>query len=697
MFIAQLNLVSLVLAVGTVDAGDYVSLMQHRVDRVAAPVSLAAAGSRMFNTRERAARTVKPAPHPIWNYLQFEFAYATNPVNNLGGQGPDTDSSAEVMKLKNVTIYKDMSINMIIEAITPYKGNVSKNGLEGDFFQINIDANTSTDFKATFVDDATGLPVMLPDFTLSVWDVDNGKGGQSGIENVTFGPIIAYYVTRDTEIRGIELERSYMSFTGSTHGKTNDNPHNLTVLLPDHLSKGLELEMSSTSELYFSLDVSPNKHGRTFLIGGYSKLSDVGVRHHVGVCQEQAEMTFADPLGVLQDEGGLRFGSALRVGNQDVDVLVSFDDAYQAFDFSKNGIFGSNLMVNLADNTTSDVTFTFIDPHTNKSMLVENFAFSIFDIDGTLSGYEQVAIRNSADMHYYVLTNTTVNVTEADGKLIFRSTVFGDFADNPDMDLGLTTEQIEKTVLLWFDEPISSVTLTLTTYKIWTGRDFEFGMASRVLCPLRFHYEPENPCDDTRTRLKFDEVELASNDLTGDGIRLTEVGFARSTRIDLIITADSSYRAFNESKNGVSGGLLNLNVADGVKTTIKFQFVEHGTDTPFAIKKFFLTILDIDGTRVGHERIGIRNSDFTTYFRHAETKVQADETESHTMFKSDSFGTELDNPVDRDEIGEEDDKRSVALYFKKPTDKVQFTLEAENAWTGRNFQFTGKTDLACAI
>lgn len=694
MLAAHLNLLLLVLAVRPVDAGDYVSLVQHRVERVALPKSLAA-GFWKENKHDKTSRSGtkrhRDVADPIVDSVQLNFSKATLGVNNLGGKGPDADDDG-VIEIKKVTVYGDQTINMIIEPLTSYNGNVEMNQLRGGFIQLNFQENTSTDLKATFVDDATGLPVLLPDFTLSFWDVN-----KNGIENIAIAPIIAYYVTRETEIRVQEVDSSFMAFQGST--RTTSNPANMRELSENQLMKGFEVELATTSEVYIRFHGTPDT-GRTLYIGGQSPLSETGVRNHVGACKKQNEIQVADPLGVLPMSGkshDKRLGDVLTVDGKKVDVVVEFADNYRAHNESKNGVYGSNFMINVADNLTTDVTFRFVDPATNRTMLVPDFAFSILDVDGTKSGYEKVRIRKSADMHYWVSSTSSVNVTEGDSEVSFKSTVFGDFSNNPLTDGGLTQEQIDNTVVIWYDEPIPSVTMSLTTYKIWTGRTFEIGMASRVLCPMKFHWEPENPCEDTSTDLIFDSVEVIKNDIRGEGILITEVGFAQSTRIDLIITADDSYRAWNESKNGVSGGFLNLNVADGVKTKITFKFVEHGTTKPFPIKKFFLTILDLDGTRVGRERVGMRTQDFTTYFRHPMTDVSVDEKENYTIFNSASFGSKSNNPNDRETINEGEHRNSVSMYFKEPTDKVEFTLEAENAWTGRNFMFAGNTKIACNI
>lgn len=694
MLVAHVKILLLVLAVRPVDAGDYVSLVQHRVERVALSKSLAAGvwtKSKHDKESRSATKRHRDAPEPIVDGLQLNFSKATMGVNNLGGKGPDEDGDG-VIEVKKVTVYGDKTINMIIEPLTSYEGNVEMNQLRDGFIQVNFKENTSTDLKATFVDDATGLPVLLPDFTLSFWDVN-----ENDIKNIAIAPIIAYYVTRDTEIRVQEVDSGFMEFQGST--RTTSKPANMRELSENQLKKGFEVELATTSEVYIKFHGTPDT-GRTLYIGGRSPLSEMGVRNHAGACKSQTEFQVADPLGVLPvgtNNHDLRLGDVVSVDGKKVDIVVEFDDNYMAHNESKNGVYGSNFMVNVAENLTTDVTFRFVDPATNDTMLVPDFAFAVFDVDGTKTGYEKVSIRKSADMHYWVSSTSTVNVTESDSKVSFKSTVFGDFSNNPSIDGGLTREQLDNSVVIWYDEPIPSVTLSFTTYKIWTGRTFELGMASRILCPMKFHYEPENPCEDTSTELIFDSVEVIKNDIRGEGILITEVGFAQSTRIDLIITADDSYRAWNESKNGVSGGFLNLNVADGVKTKITFQFVERGTTKPFAIKKFFLTILDLDGTRVGRERFGMRTQDFTTYFRHPMTDVAVDEKENYTIFNSASFGSKTNNPNDREMISEDEHRNSVSIYFKEPTDKVEFTLEAENAWTGRNFMFAGNTEIACKI
>lgn len=428
-----------------------------------------------------ALKTSRFVDHPVQRIL-IDFSNSKILVNNLGGAGPG--SGEQMILYQNVSSWDGVMVNLKIENTTEYSGNTSKNYLLGDFAQINVAPDSRVEFKLTFLDDSTNEILILPRFSISFWDFDTGKNSE-GTESMEIGPVDTYFTHNNTQLIAEEFEKFKWNFTASEHGSLSDNPANLTNLDELQLSRGIEFDIVQRPHVYMAYSVTPNTHGRNFLMAGRSKLRFMGEPHVVGPCSDALTLNFGNPTtGSLgPGEPGLRISGFAQQGDDTVDLVVTSDGTYNAYNQSKNGPFGEFLNLNLADNTTSEITFSFVSP-SGSPVELRKFFISFMDLDATKIGAESVIVESAAFHHYVISTKSDIQVTEAEGRTTFRSKHFGRETNNPiDID-ELSMDGRKNAFALYFLRPTSEFSVKLKTQNIFTGRNFEITGNTQISCPI---------------------------------------------------------------------------------------------------------------------------------------------------------------------------------------------------------------------
>jgi hypothetical protein len=387
---------------------------------------------------------------------------------------------------QNVSQYEGKMINLKVENISAYSGNTSKNYLLGDFAQINVDPDSQVMFKLTMLDDETNDTIVIPRFSVSFWDFDAGKD-MGGTESLEIGPVDTYFTANKSQVIAEESDwRSGLwKFTASERGSLSDNPESLFAPTDLQLSRAVEVDIVMKPHIYLSYSVTPNKYGRNFLMAGRSKLRFMNA-NVVGDCAKARAVNFANPsTGSLAAGGsGIRVSDFTQTGNESVDLIVTADDRYQAYNASKNGVIGDVFNLNLADNTTSQITLSFVKASTDEPVELGQFFITFLDVDSTHTGFEEVAVRPWVFDHYVLSTKSNINVKSGDRWTAFRSGSFGTEGNNPNTKDDLITYARENAVALWIRDPISKLEVSLKTENIWTGRNFEIAGNTPFSCPL---------------------------------------------------------------------------------------------------------------------------------------------------------------------------------------------------------------------
>ena len=97
-------------------------------------------------------------------------------VSNLGGLGPDAGSKEEVRYAAVGSASNGALFDLVITATTPwYRPVLSINdaGCEGLLGNIVIQSGTHVGLRFQFEDSVTGLPVTLPKFAFTIYDLDD--------------------------------------------------------------------------------------------------------------------------------------------------------------------------------------------------------------------------------------------------------------------------------------------------------------------------------------------------------------------------------------------------------------------------------------------------------------------------------------------------------------------------------------------
>ena len=128
-----------------------------------------------------------------------------------------------------------------------------------------------------------------------------------------------------------------------------------------------------------------------------------------------------------------------------------------------NRINGAVPQINLGQNETVTLRFDFVDG-SGQPVVLSEFFFTYYDLDQETdlpSGAESLTA--SGFVKYDVDPNTELDISTApDGSVTFSSTRQGTLDDNPTDPLSLTSEQLSRSVTLWYRDT-STVTLTYST------------------------------------------------------------------------------------------------------------------------------------------------------------------------------------------------------------------------------------------
>ena len=116
-----------------------------------------------------------------------------------------------------------------------------------------------------------------------------------------------------------------------------------------------------------------------------------------------------------------------------------------------NRINGAVPQINLGQNETVTLRFDFVDS-SGQPVVLSEFFFTYYDLDQETdlpSGAESLTA--SGFVKYDVDPNTELDISTApDGSVTFSSTRQGTLDDNPTDPLSLTSEQLSRSVTLWY-------------------------------------------------------------------------------------------------------------------------------------------------------------------------------------------------------------------------------------------------------
>lgn len=191
--------------------------------------------------------------------------------SNLGGHGPDDDKK-EGIRYKTSAVLQTgegntsntttVNVGVEINALTNYSagaeyqenGHNAFNGIHGRFLSILMKSDTHMDISIEATNLDTGLPLTLPYFAITFFDLDEGSDGNSK-EYVQGADINHYYIFEDSEVKAKSQSDGSKKFSASKPGTGHDNPKNPCELTIPQKKKGVTLQYLNTSGVFLTLGV----------------------------------------------------------------------------------------------------------------------------------------------------------------------------------------------------------------------------------------------------------------------------------------------------------------------------------------------------------------------------------------------------------------------------------------------------------
>jgi hypothetical protein len=399
----------------------------------------------------------------------------------------------------------------------------------------------------------------------------------------------------------------------------------------------------------------------------------------------------------------MRFANLVQGGA--LELVVTTEPGYKAFNSSKNGILSGNGQINALSGTEARLKFTFVERGTNKPHVMPKFYITFSDLDERHKGKEQEMIQVDGFEKYY--TNDDLKVIEEDGQNpIFESSDFGDYDDNEFSPDSPSPPQLSHAVTYLFRNKASFDAVFSITGQAKKGRNVLFSGISQLVF-----------CQEESTYLNFSHAEVVQSNLGGKGpdsgpaeLRYSHIGTYRGETLDLVVTTKDSYgyKPYNVTQNGLLGefGLINLwsgNTQKNSEAIATFSIVKQGTNEAVKLEQFALVVFDFDSGN--HEQqveyIEIRpngvgfegGNGYSSYIvtQTTEVAVQDVGNDGRKRFVATKHGTEADNPTSAQNMAREVADKSVVFTFRKTGSfSMLLGITPTGFDTGRNFMFSGQ-------
>jgi hypothetical protein len=182
--------------------------------------------------------------------------------NNLGGQGPD--EGAEEIRFGQAAAINGQLVDLVIkQSGGNYKTDKpGENGktTNGAFGQLNLKSNHDVDLEFSFEDSTSGDEVTVDDFSISFYDIDEGKKGKSRT-TLTACSADNVVVTTSSELT-LDRTANCYKISSSTHGKAADNPTSASTLSSLQASRSATFVFSNANKVHINYKIAKGFGGR---------------------------------------------------------------------------------------------------------------------------------------------------------------------------------------------------------------------------------------------------------------------------------------------------------------------------------------------------------------------------------------------------------------------------------------------------
>lgn len=196
---------------------------------------------------------------------------------NLGGHGPDMGKGegliwrAELQShLPSVHGRQEIFLHMntvggVLIPSTP------TSSMQGNYGRITLGGGSNVHLRFTFEDVHTKKTLMLPQFSLTFFDLD---ADHSGIPRdvVTVGNFSEYHLASETVVEHWENQDGSTSFKGTTFGTGDDNPADPTFIGPQQKRRAVTLIFEEASEVTCTFQAKHGSEPQSFTFTGLAAL-----------------------------------------------------------------------------------------------------------------------------------------------------------------------------------------------------------------------------------------------------------------------------------------------------------------------------------------------------------------------------------------------------------------------------------------
>jgi len=192
--------------------------------------------------------------------------------------GPD-DGETNIVIRHLGTTEEGIAFDLIISNTSALYATAfnSFNNVWPPFGYLTMNIDSQMDMKFSFVKTRTMIPLVLPKFYFSFFDLDAADVTMGAAESVSIGGFESYLVPADSELAVSTNSRGQTTFAATKVGSSADNPTDPMKLAVHQENRAVTLKFVNTAEFEASYLVAaaPNSavRGRDVFFAGKSKLA----------------------------------------------------------------------------------------------------------------------------------------------------------------------------------------------------------------------------------------------------------------------------------------------------------------------------------------------------------------------------------------------------------------------------------------
>eukprot|EP00924_Labyrinthula_sp_SR-Ha-C_P016293 augustus_masked-scaffold_106-processed-gene-0.17-mRNA-1 protein AED:0.53 eAED:0.57 QI:0/0/0/1/1/1/2/0/1352 len=472
-------------------------------------------------------------------------------LNNLGGfcgfeQG-QTDlcqHGQQVIQFSNVTQVNGIPVFLTVSNLSDYSPfNAQKNGIMGEFGQINMAANSNTSFEFYFHDE-NGMAVYLDHIPFTIYDLDNGgcdcelplcsscttcnsPAHSREVFTVLSTEVINWDLDVDSSLC-VDQTASSVSFSSTEEGTFADNPTSPSALTEFQRKVSVTVEYTQRSSFVVNFRSIGGLSGRNFLYTFFNYtecLTDTPTSQPTvtisppapapqSACADNFTLTKAsqtinalgqpcssefsqESICLDRGTGFLLFSDIGIYNNVAVSLLIENLTEYYAANSQNNGVDGDFGRINIRNNAAVRFRFSFVDS-TLSEVNISELTFTFFDIENggcncdinscavcpecisADKAREFIRVNTTSLQSFFLDANSLLCTSGTPDILELSSSTEGFFGDNPTDINSLTNFQERVSAGLLFHD-FSSFEVELEVQGGLNGRNVLFGFSNTFL------------------------------------------------------------------------------------------------------------------------------------------------------------------------------------------------------------------------